>query len=80
MDVKIYPTDCLQLPKATTRDHTGKMHLCSKYLETFTRAREKDTSFADLSIILLAYMREIIMLDQPVHAPSSSMPFLLGLF
>ncbi|XP_078166919.1 binding protein isoform X2 [Carex rostrata] len=59
--------ELFRLPKATTRDHTGKMHLCSKYLETFTRAREKDTSFADLSIILLAYMREIIMLDQPYY-------------
>ncbi|KAJ4757798.1 BEACH domain-containing protein B [Rhynchospora pubera] len=59
--------ELFRLPKATTRDHTGKMHLCSKYLETFTRAREKEMFFADLPIILLAYMREIIMLDQPYY-------------
>ncbi|KAJ3679372.1 hypothetical protein LUZ60_017383 [Juncus effusus] len=58
--------ELFRLPKSSTRDHAGKMHLCSKFLETFTRAREKDNSF-DLSIVLLSCMREIIMIDQQYY-------------
>lgn len=42
------------------------MHLCSKYLETFTRVKENEKGFAELSIDLLVNMREIIMIDRMV--------------
>jgi hypothetical protein len=42
------------------------MHLCSKYLETFTRVKENEKGFAELSIDLLVNMREIIMIDRAV--------------
>lgn len=54
-----------QLPSASAQDHTAKLQLCSKYLEAFTRAKEKE-DFAELSIDLLVNMREIIMIDRMV--------------
>lgn len=42
-------------------DNMAKLHLCSKFLETFTRARERARCFAELSIDLLVIMREIVL-------------------
>uniref|UniRef100_A0A0E0JVW3 BEACH domain-containing protein B n=1 Tax=Oryza punctata TaxID=4537 RepID=A0A0E0JVW3_ORYPU len=52
-----------RLPSASAQDHTAKLQLCSKFLEAFTRAKEKE-DFAELSIDLLVNMREIIMIDR----------------
>ncbi|WVZ77789.1 hypothetical protein U9M48_025613 [Paspalum notatum var. saurae] len=53
-----------RLPPSSAQDHAAKMQLCTKYLETFTHAKEKETDFAELSIDLLFNMREIIMIDR----------------
>jgi hypothetical protein len=55
-----------QLPPSSTQDHDAKLQLCSKYLETFTRVKEKERGFAELSIDLLVNMREIILIDRVV--------------
>lgn len=47
-----------------SKDKTVNLHLCSKFLETFTRAKERERSFAELSIDLLVIMREIILIDR----------------
>lgn len=57
---------CLQLPPSSAEDHAAKLHLCSKFLEVFTRAKEHENIFAELSMDLLVSMREIILIDQPV--------------
>ncbi|KAL5212760.1 hypothetical protein ABZP36_023607 [Zizania latifolia] len=51
-----------RLASSSPQDHTAKLQLCYKYLEAFTRAKEKE-DFAELSIDLLVNMREIIMID-----------------
>jgi hypothetical protein len=56
-----------QLPPISSQDHAAKLQLCSKYLETFTRAKEKEKDFAELSIDLLVNMREIILIDRVVR-------------
>ncbi|KXG29535.1 BEACH domain-containing protein B isoform X1 [Sorghum bicolor] len=53
-----------RLPSSSAKDHAAKMQLCSKYLETFARAKEKEKGFAELSIDLLVNMREVIMIDR----------------
>ncbi|XP_023157987.1 BEACH domain-containing protein B isoform X1 [Zea mays] len=53
-----------RLPSSSAQHHAAKMLLCSKYLETFTRAKEKEKAFAELSIDLLVNMREVIMIDR----------------
>lgn len=53
-----------RLPPSSAQDHAAKLQLCSKYLETFTRAKENEKDFAELSIDLLVNMREIIMIDR----------------
>lgn len=42
------------------------LYLCSKYLETFTQIKEREKSFAKLSIDLLAGMRDMIRNNQVV--------------
>uniref|UniRef100_K3YP63 BEACH domain-containing protein B n=1 Tax=Setaria italica TaxID=4555 RepID=K3YP63_SETIT len=56
-----------RLPPSSAQDHAAKMHLCSKYLETFTRVKENEKGFAELSIDLLVNMREIIMIDRAYY-------------
>ncbi|XP_066329470.1 BEACH domain-containing protein B-like isoform X1 [Miscanthus floridulus] len=53
-----------RLPSSSAQDHAARMQLCSKYLETFTHAKEKEKGFAELLIDLLVNMREIIMIDR----------------
>lgn len=57
---------CLQLLPQLPEDQAAKLHLCSKFLETFTRAKERGSCFAELSIDLLVIMREIILIDRVV--------------
>lgn len=56
-----------QLPPLSSQDHAAKLQLCAKYLETFTRAKEKEKDFAKWSIDLLVNMREIILIDRVVR-------------
>ncbi|XP_038988519.1 LOW QUALITY PROTEIN: BEACH domain-containing protein B-like [Phoenix dactylifera] len=53
-----------KLPPSSAEDHTAKLQLCSKFLETFTRAKEREKCFVELSIDLLISMREIILIDK----------------
>ncbi|RLM79604.1 BEACH domain-containing protein B [Panicum miliaceum] len=53
-----------RLPPSSAQDHAAKMHLCSKYLETFNRVKENEKGFAELSIDLLINMRDVIMIDR----------------
>ncbi|TVU00170.1 hypothetical protein EJB05_54428 [Eragrostis curvula] len=53
-----------RLPPSSAQDHAAKLQLCSKYLETFTRVKEKEKGFAELLIDLLINMREIILIDR----------------
>uniref|UniRef100_K3Y3D9 Neurobeachin alpha-solenoid region domain-containing protein n=1 Tax=Setaria italica TaxID=4555 RepID=K3Y3D9_SETIT len=52
-----------RLPSSSAQDHTAKLQLCSKYLENFARANEKEKVDSELLIDLLVSMREIIMMD-----------------
>ncbi|KAL6629117.1 hypothetical protein ACP70R_028882 [Stipagrostis hirtigluma subsp. patula] len=56
-----------RLPPSSAQDHAAKLQLCSKYLESFTRAKENEKSFAELSIDLLVHMREIIAIDRAYY-------------
>lgn len=53
-----------KLPPSSSEDHTAKLQLCSKFLETFTHAKEREKCFVQLSIDLLTSMREIILIDK----------------
>ncbi|CAL5040017.1 unnamed protein product [Urochloa decumbens] len=53
-----------RLPSSSAQDHTAKFQLCSKYLENFARANEKEKVDSELLIDLLVSMREIIMMDR----------------
>ena len=57
---------CNQLPSSSAQDHTAKLQLCSKYLESFARANEKEKIDSELLIDLLVSMREIIRMDHMV--------------
>ncbi|XP_058069394.1 BEACH domain-containing protein B isoform X3 [Magnolia sinica] len=54
----------MKLPPCSEEDQIAKLQLCSKYLETFTRAKERENSFAELSIDLLVGMRDLLLIDQ----------------
>nr|CAD1832089.1 unnamed protein product [Ananas comosus var. bracteatus] len=56
-----------RLPPSSAEDHAAKLHLCSKFLEVFTCAKEHENIFAELSMDLLVCMREIILIDQPYY-------------
>eukprot|EP00258_Populus_trichocarpa_P035046 XP_024451065.1 BEACH domain-containing protein B isoform X2 [Populus trichocarpa] len=53
--------DLMKLVPSSLEDQKAKLHLCSKYLETFTQIKEREKSFAELSINLLVGMREMLM-------------------
>ncbi|KAG9440194.1 hypothetical protein H6P81_020359 [Aristolochia fimbriata] len=54
----------IKLPPSSDEDKAAKLQLCSKYLETFTRAKERECSFAALAIDLLVGMRDVLLDDQ----------------
>ncbi|XP_040380752.1 BEACH domain-containing protein B-like isoform X2 [Oryza brachyantha] len=53
-----------RLPPSSKQDHAAKLQLCSKYLENFTRANEKEKVNSEFLVNLLVSMREIIMMDR----------------
>ncbi|XP_042456540.1 BEACH domain-containing protein B isoform X2 [Zingiber officinale] len=54
----------LKLPALSSEANRAKSQLCSKFLETFTQAKEREKTFAELAIELLTGMRELILIDQ----------------
>lgn len=59
-----YVLDLMKADPASEDDRKAKLHLCSKYLETFTQVKENEKDFAQISIDLLACMREMLQIDQ----------------
>ncbi|KAG0476313.1 hypothetical protein HPP92_013154 [Vanilla planifolia] len=57
----------IKLPTMLPDDRTAKLHLCSKYLEIFTHAKEWEEFYPELSIDLLVSMREIISIDHEYY-------------
>ncbi|BFG19464.1 hypothetical protein CerSpe_057380 [Prunus speciosa] len=49
---------------SSEEDQRAKLQLCSKYLETFTQIKEREKSFAELSISLLVGMRDMLQIDR----------------
>lgn len=58
--------DLMKIVPFSDEDQRAKLRLCSKYLETFTQIKEREKSFAELSIDLLVGMRAMLLTDQ-VH-------------
>jgi hypothetical protein len=69
-ELNLFP--CHQLVPSSLEDQKAKLHLCSKYLETFTQIKEREKSFAELSINLLVGMREMLMTNPAVCCPQKS--------
>ncbi|GAB4839467.1 hypothetical protein Ancab_028990 [Ancistrocladus abbreviatus] len=59
-----YILDLMKTAPSSEEDQKAKLQLCSKYLETFTQVKEREKDFADISIDLLAGMREMLLMDQ----------------
>lgn len=55
-----------QITPLCEEDKTAKLQVCSKYLETFTQVKERENDFVDLSVDLLAGMRDLIKTDSRV--------------
>lgn len=49
-----------------------KSQLCIKYLEIFTRAKDMENGFAELSIGLLVGIRDVLAIDQVVQGQIGS--------
>ncbi|KAJ4963542.1 hypothetical protein NE237_023481 [Protea cynaroides] len=62
--VLIQILDLMKLPPSSKEDQVALLHLCSKYLETFTSVKEREKNFAELSIELLVGMRSMLLTDQ----------------
>ncbi|GAV66852.1 WD40 domain-containing protein/Beach domain-containing protein/Laminin_G_3 domain-containing protein [Cephalotus follicularis] len=58
--------DLMKIVPFSEEDQKAKLYLCSKYLETFTQIKEREKSFAELSIDLLVGMRDMLLID-PVY-------------
>ncbi|KAF6143571.1 hypothetical protein GIB67_029740 [Kingdonia uniflora] len=56
--------DLMKLPPCSEEDQVEKLYLCSKYLETFTCIKEREKSYAELSIDLLVGVRNMVETDQ----------------
>lgn len=55
-----------QIKPISEEDQKAKLQLCSKYLETFTQIKEREKSFAELSIDLLVGMKNMLSSDPVV--------------
>ncbi|XP_073132382.1 BEACH domain-containing protein B isoform X2 [Henckelia pumila] len=58
-----YVLDLMKIVAVSEEDQKAKLFLCSKYLETFTHLKDRVRNFADLSIDLLAGMRDMLLED-----------------
>lgn len=61
-----YIFDLMKIASLSEEDRKAMLYVCSKYLETFTLVKEREKSFAELSINLLVGMIDILRTD-PVH-------------
>ncbi|XWS25391.1 hypothetical protein CRYUN_Cryun27aG0064600 [Craigia yunnanensis] len=61
-----YILDLMKIASLSEEDRKAMLYVCSKYLETFTLVKEREKSFAELSINLLVGMIDILQTD-PVH-------------
>ncbi|XP_037496380.1 BEACH domain-containing protein B [Jatropha curcas] len=59
--------DLMKIVPSSVEDYKAKLQLCSKYLETFTQIKEREKSFAQLSIDLLVGMREMLMTNSEYY-------------
>lgn len=59
-----YILDLMKASPASEDDRKAKLQLCSKFLQTFTQVKEKEKEFVEVSIDLLAGMREMLHIDQ----------------
>nr|XP_011458851.1 PREDICTED: BEACH domain-containing protein lvsC isoform X3 [Fragaria vesca subsp. vesca] len=55
--------DLMKIVPSSEEDQRTKLQLCSKYVETFTQIKEREKNFAELSINLLAGMRDMLQID-----------------
>ncbi|KNA15279.1 hypothetical protein SOVF_099670 isoform A [Spinacia oleracea] len=62
-----YILDLMKAAPTSKDDQSAKLQLCSRYLETFTQVKEKEKDFAEVSIELLAGMREMLQMDQTYY-------------
>lgn len=58
--------DLLKIAPLSEEDQKAKLQVCSKFLETFTQIKEREKRFSELSIDLLAGMRDLLQTD-PVY-------------
>ncbi|KAH7652235.1 Concanavalin A-like lectins/glucanases protein [Dioscorea alata] len=56
--------ELIKLPPLSSEDQTAKLWLCSKYMETFTRAKERESDFAEVALDLLSRMRHVLLTDR----------------
>ncbi|GFY85907.1 binding protein [Actinidia rufa] len=62
--VLIHIVGLMKIHPISEEDQKAKLYLCSKYLETFTHIKEREKTFAELSIDLLVGMRDMLLTDQ----------------
>lgn len=55
-----------QIMPFSEEDKKAKLQLCSKYLEMFTQIKEREKFSVDLSIDMLAGMRDMLLANQAV--------------
>ncbi|KAM7253246.1 hypothetical protein ACFE04_025864 [Oxalis oulophora] len=58
--------DLMKIVPQNEEDQKAKLQLCSKYLETFTQIKEREKSFAELSIDLLSGMKNMLI-SEPAY-------------
>lgn len=66
-DVLRHILDLMKIIPISEEDKKAKLQLCSKYLEMFTQIKEREKFFVDLSVDMLAGMREMLLANQAYY-------------
>ncbi|CAI8599127.1 unnamed protein product [Vicia faba] len=66
-DVLGHILDLMKIMPFSEEDKKAKLQLCSKYLEMFTQIKEREKFFVDLSIDMLAGMRDMLLANQAYY-------------
>lgn len=66
-DVLRHILDLMKIIQFSEEDRKAKLQLCSKYLEMFTQIKEREKNFVDLSIDMLAGMRDMLQANQAYY-------------
>ncbi|CAJ2641153.1 unnamed protein product [Trifolium pratense] len=66
-DVLRHILDLMKIIPFSEEDKKAKLQLCSKYLEMFTQIKEREKFFVDLSIDMLAGMRDMLVANQEYY-------------